>query len=79
MLSVSKLYSKENTEVEIKIWQDYMDLKLREYPESKRFTLAIYVNSNIKFEYMTDSWTDIEALLPCIPNMQGWKNELQSA
>ena len=71
-----KIFSKNDTEVVISIWQDYKDATKREYSEGKRYILSIDIESDTIFSYPTDNWEEIERLLPCISDMQGWKDEL---
>lgn len=73
--NVSKIYSREETEIRFTIWQDYINLDKREYYDSKRFAFQIEVNSELIFEYKTDVWEEIEKLLPCLIEMYGWKEE----
>ena len=51
------------TEIEVNIWQDYVDPDKRERDCLPRFTFSITVDTETVFELMSDDWKEIENMI----------------
>ena len=74
---VERVFTNGETEIRHCIWQDYVDPDRREWSNTKRFILLIEVNNDVVFDYATDTWSEIENLIPHLTIMRfnGWREE----
>ncbi len=57
--------SKDET-IEFRLWQDYIDIDLREYDNGKRYTFEIIVNESTVYEYSSDDLDEVKKIIDSV-------------
>ena len=73
---VEKRYDNENLEIDVCIWQDYIDISLREREIGKRYLFQIKVNDGVLFSCETDDLEKVKELVKCFENGE-WIHDMK--